>query len=237
MRFSNLNRMVSFIVLTVVAVLNSGCVTTPPPVYLTKQEAYGGFYKESPRTILVVPAINNSTAAEASNYYAATVAEPLTNQGYYVLPIAITDQFLNEAGISDGAQLKDVPTERLGALFGCDAVLYVTISMWDTNYNVLSGNVVVELSYQMLSTTTNETLWSYQNKVVVNTTGNSGNNGILGALIETAIKTAQQDYLPVAQMVNNNSIYTIPAGQHHSQHGQDGMLKVVDIKRLPSSSE
>ncbi|MEE2730794.1 MAG: GNA1162 family protein [Pseudomonadota bacterium] len=229
----NRNRSLKIAGILLLSLIASGCVTTPPTEYLSKQEAYGNFYEEKPKTVLVVPAINHSTAADAGNYYAATVAEPLTKQGFYVLPIAITDQILNEAGISDGAQLRDVPLSRLGTLFGCDAVLYVTITLWDTNYSVMAGNVVVELNYRMVSTKTSEPLWVYQNKVVVNTTGSS-NNGLVGMLIETAIKTAQQDYLPVAQMVNNSSMHTIPAGQYHTAFGKDAMDKVVNPNHLPS---
>jgi hypothetical protein len=43
----------------------------------------------------VVPAINNSTAAEAPDYYSTTIAEPLTRMGYYVLPIEVTNSAID----------------------------------------------------------------------------------------------------------------------------------------------
>ncbi len=225
-------RIVRIGLVALLSVWVSGCATGPSgPQYLSKQEAFGTVYSERPKSILVVPAVNQSTAADAGNYYSATIAKPLTEQGYYVLPITITDQILNQAGISDGAQLLSVPAKRLGELFGADAVLYVTINLWDTNYFVLGGNVTVKLEYRMVSTTTNENLWRYKDQVVVDTSG-SGNNGLLGAIIETAINTSTQDYLPVAHQVNSRSIYTMPYGLYHPQHGQDGIVRVVNPGNL-----
>ncbi|NIS74702.1 MAG: hypothetical protein GTO08_05375, partial [Deltaproteobacteria bacterium] len=44
-------------------------------------------YQEQPLTILVLPPMNETTAADAKEYYATTIAEPLSLQGFYVLPI------------------------------------------------------------------------------------------------------------------------------------------------------
>lgn len=213
----------------------TGCATAP--TMISKQEAFGTMYDEKPQSILVVPAINNSTAAEAANYYSATVARPLTEQGYYVLPITITNQILGEAGISDGHQLHAVPAKRFGELFGADSVLFVTINLWDTNYYVVGGNVVVGLQYRLVSTTTNETLWQFKDEMTVNTTGDSNNGGLLGALIQTAIATSMQDYLPIAETVNARSIHTIPYGMYHPQHGLDGINKVVNASNLALETE
>lgn len=199
----------------------SGCAVNPSePV--TKQEVFGTLYTEKPASILVLPAINHSTAAEAPLYYSASVAQPLTEQGYYVLPIPVTNVMLQQAGISDGTQLAAVPPRRFGEMFGADSVLFVTIDSWDTSYYVIGGNVSVGLQFRLVSTKTSETLWNYRNKVVIDTSGNSNNGaGLLGAIIETAIKTAQQDYFPIAQQVNYRSIWVLPHGKFHPNHNVD----------------
>jgi len=210
----------------------SGCAVTPSePV--TRQEVFGGIYSEKPASILVLPAINHSTAAEAPLYYSASIAQPLSEQGYYVLPIPVTNAMLQQAGISDGAQLAAVPAKRFGEMFGADAVLFVTIDSWDTSYYVVGGNVSVGLQFRLVSTKTNETLWNYQNKVVIDTSGNANNGaGLLGALIETAIKTAQQDYFPVAQQVNYRSVWVLPHGKFHPNHAVDATtLSRADYNR------
>lgn len=209
------------VVLVAAPIFLVGCATTPT-LSSTNQEVFSKIYSEKPTSVLVLPAINHSTAADAPTYYAASIAQPLTEHGYYVLPIPVTNVMLQQAGISDGEQLASVPPQRLGAMFGADAILFVTIDSWDTSYYVIGGNVTVGLQYRLVSTRTAENLWQYKNKVVVDTTGNSNSGGgLIGALIETAIKTSQQDYFPVAQQVNYRSVALLPHGKFHPQYGVD----------------
>lgn len=200
-------------------VLLTGCATTTPSVPITKQQVFPAVYGEKPASILVLPAINHSTAADAPLLYSASIAQPLTEQGYYVLPIPVTNTMLEQAGISDGAQLLAVPPQKFGQMFGADAILFVTIDSWDTSYYVVGGDVTVGLTFKLISTKTGERLWNFHNQVVINT--GSNNQDPLVALIETAIKTAQQDYFPVAQQVNYGSVAVLPYGKFHPQTGVD----------------
>jgi hypothetical protein len=203
----------------------SGCAA--PPVYLSKQEAFPKMYQEKPRSILVVPAMNDTTAADAGDLYISTIAPPLSWAGYYVLPTEITTPLLRDQGITDGHQLLEVPPQRFKTLFGADAVLFVDLTKWDTSYNVLSGGVTVAANYTLKSTITGETLWHYQAEQTINTSGNSNNGGLIGALIATAIQTATQDYFPVAQQVNTIAISTLPVGARHPAFGKDAQVKNV----------
>lgn len=206
-------------VVTAVATLITACA----PTGIAKKNAFPRMYEQQPQSILVVPAINNSTAAEASDYLSTTLAMPLSHSGYYVLPIEITSRMLKEAGISDGHQLAAVSPSRLGEMFGADSVLFVSINRWNTSYYVIGGNVTVGLAYELKSTKSGDTLWQYQDELKIDTSGNSNNGaGLLGAIIETAIKTASQDYLPIAQQVNYIAMSSIPLGKHHPTHSQDG---------------
>ncbi|WP_336366423.1 GNA1162 family protein [Marinobacter sp. C2H3] len=218
-----------FIVLAVIISLTTACATQSN--LLSKQEAYPVMYDEDINSIVVVPAINHSTAADAPILYQTSVAEPLAYMGHYVMPIEVTTELLHEQGVSDGEQLVDVPPQKFGDLFGADAVLFVTIDKWDTNYYVVGGNVTVGLHYVLRSTATGAQLWNYHSEQVVDTSDNSG-NGLLVALIATAIKTANQDYLPIAKRVNNIAISTLPYGKYHPQSGKDGALKVVPVNSI-----
>ena len=111
--------------------------------------------------------------------------------------------------------------QKFAEYFGADAVLYVTIKKWDTNYYVIGGNVTVAVDFQMKSCKTGATLWSYKNQLVLNTSGDSNNGGLLAALIATAINTASQDYVPVARNVNIMSLNDVPFGKYNKNHGKD----------------
>ncbi len=218
----------------------AGCATTPSTPPPTKREVFAGIYNEQPHTLLVVPAINHSTAADAPLYYAASIAQPLTEQGYYVLPIPITNALLAAAGISDGTQLIAVPPQRFRAMFGADAVIFVTIDAWDTAYYVVGGQVTVGLSFRLVSTETGAVLWRFAQRQTVDTSDHSSNNSLVGLLVgllATAIKTAQQDYFPIAQQINRRSIAVLPLGRYHPGHGADAEQPTSFSVNPPPSAE
>jgi hypothetical protein len=69
----------------------------------TKMEAYPKMYEKSPVSILVLPPMNQSTAAEAQEFYQATINEPLTLSGYYAYPIEVVSDILKKRGyVRDG---------------------------------------------------------------------------------------------------------------------------------------
>lgn len=109
----------------------TACVTTQ-----TKQEIFSRMYDEgsAKQNILIAPIINESTSSEASEYLNSTIAEPFVNKGYYVFPIPITADIFKQSGIIDGKELKGIPFGKYKEQFGADAILFVTISQWDTNY-------------------------------------------------------------------------------------------------------
>ena len=210
-------------ILVLAALLLSGCATQK---IVSKQEAFPKMYDAAPLSVLVVPAVNKSTAADAPDLYSTTIAQPLAEAGYYVLPIPLSAMLLQQEGIVDGAQLRDVNPDKFKQMFGADAVLFVTINQWDTNYFVTGGNVTVGAEFDLVSTSSGESLWNYQNVVVIDTSGNSGN--LIADIISTAINTATTDYVPVARMVNSSVINTLPVGKYHSRHKQDGADQSVN---------
>jgi hypothetical protein len=193
----------------------SGCQTTQ----ITKGEAFPNMYGEKPASILVVPAINLTTAADAAALYATTIAKPLAESGYYVFSIPFVEQFLQMEGITDGEQVSNIPLNIFKETFDADTVLFVTLNSWDTNYYVTGGNVTVGAKFELKSTNSNQTLWQYDDVVVHNTSGNSGN--IFADIIATALTTALVDYVPIAHVVNQRIVNSMPVGKYHKRHNTD----------------
>jgi hypothetical protein len=197
----------------------AGCATSKEKY--SKRNEYPGMYSESIKTIFVMPAINKTTAADAGELYVTSLAEPLTQKGFYVLPIPITGALMKQEGIVDGAQLGGADLSLYKKQFGADAVLFVTIKQWDTSYSVISGSVTVGVDFELKSTTDSSLIWHSENTVVANTSENANNGGWLAAIIVTAIKTATQDYMPVVRDVNRGALIKLPAGPYHAQYGAD----------------
>lgn len=220
------NIVCSAILLFFLVILNS-CMPT-----LTKQEAFPRVYNEKPLSVLVLPPINESTAAEAGEYYATTVAEPLSLKGYYVLPLEVVFDLLKQEGLYDSDMLLRAKPGKFREYFGADAVLYIRILKWDKVYYVVGGHVTVSADFQLVSTRTGEKLWQYRGTIQLDTSGDSGGNsglaGVAVALISTAVKTAAQDYQPLAKQANVKALVSMPYGKYHKMFGQDNDEQVVE---------
>jgi hypothetical protein len=221
-----MKRFTRWLILPCAVMLASSC--TP---ILTKHEAFPRMYDERPMSILVLPPINESTAAEATEYYSTTIAEPLSLKGYYVLPLEVVFELLRQEGLFDAEMLLRVQPSKFREYFGADAILYVRILKWDKAYYVVGGHVTVSADFQLISTHTGEKLWQYNGTIKLDTSGDSGgNNGLAGlavALIVTAVKTATADYQPLAKEANVKALTSIPYGKYHSMTGQDQEEDVV----------
>ncbi len=205
----------------------TGCI---PPT-MSKEKFSPKMYSEHPISILVLPPANKSTAADAKDYYLTTVAEPLTNTGYYVFPIEIVSEVLKQEGLSDVESMANVPPQKFAEFFGADAVLYVSILKWNTSYLILSGDVTVQIECELKSTKSGESLWYYNEEIKVNTTDNTNyGGGLAGLLVQavgTALKTAMTDYVPVALNVNKKIMLALPFGQHHGSFNLDRAEQVL----------
>ena len=120
----------------------SGCANTS---LVTKAQEFPEMYNEKPRSLLIMPPINASTAADAKDYYATTVEMPIAFQGYYTFPYELTTEILKQEGIYDSELVYDMPLTKFKEYFGADAVLFTKIVKWDTSYMVLASNLTVSI--------------------------------------------------------------------------------------------
>lgn len=209
--------------------LFSACM--PKINYTTKKEAFPNMYEERPLSILVLPPVNMTTAADAKEYYATTIAEPLSFVGYYIFPIEVTTDILKYEGLYDTELSEGIPPEKFKQFFGADAVMYIKIMRWNTAYYVVGGHVTVAVDCLLKSTTTGRSLWNYNGFVTVDTSGGSNSGGGLGGLIAkvivTAISTATTDYVPIAKRANFITMSSMPYGKYHPNFNNDRDFKII----------
>ena len=161
----------------------TACVAAPTP------RDYSAFRTESPRSILVVPALNNTVSVEAAENFLSTVSSPFAERGYYVFPAYMVKSLLEQDGLSDAGLVHAADARRLDRLFGCDAVLYITIEKWETQYAIITSSTNVEFNYALKSCKTGAELWtSHQAMSYSPSQSNSGNP--MADLIAQAIVAA-----------------------------------------------
>ena len=170
-----------------------GCAAT------VQKKDMSAFTAAAPKSILVVPIVNKSLDVDAPLYVLTTLPIPLANKGYYVFPVNTTKFILEQEGLYEGERIQQMPTPELAAMFGADAVLYVTINRWDAQYIVISTSITVDFDYRIVSAQGVE-IWR-ENKKMVYQPQNSG-GGLLGAIVSAAIARAAPNYMPLAQSAN-----------------------------------
>jgi hypothetical protein len=174
-----------------------------------------------------VPPINKSVDVNASDYFMATIAEPLAERGYYVFPVNMVKQVLSDDGLSDANLVHKADPHRLGQLFGADAVMYISIERWDAKYAILTTTVTVELTYVIKSTHTGTELW--KNHQILAYSPQAASSGGLAALVADAIAAAitkgAPNYMPLARQADARAISAkgtgLPAGPYDGLFGKD----------------
>jgi hypothetical protein len=188
------------------AVILSSCAHEEP----SRQEK---FLAAAPRSILVVPVVNKSVDVTAADYMLSTVSFPIAEHGFYVFPVNLVKRMLEDDGLSDSSMVHAASATKLAALFGADAVLYITIERWDAKYAVISTTVTVGASYEIRDAKTNSVIWKNKAEVVYKPDSGGGGNPIaslISAVVSAAIAKAAPDYMPLARQANNQALHPYP---------------------------
>lgn len=207
------------------------CAIGCAPTMATKGSEFPLMYEEAPTTILILPPINQSTAADAKEYYATTLQEVLSYWGYYIFPYEVTADIFRIEGIYDAELVTDIPLTKFREFFGTDAVLFTTIKKWDLSYMVLAASLTVSIDAQLKSTISDQILWNYNGTVVVDLSGGNTGGGISGLIakaIVTAVQSAMVDYVPHAQTANYRALSSLPFGKYHPQYMTDQSMQFID---------
>ncbi|MHC8400668.1 DUF799 domain-containing protein [Pseudomonas sp. MDT1-17] len=158
-----------------------GCVSP-------KTVDYSAYKQSRPKTILVLPPLNNSPDVKASYSMLSQVTYPLAEAGYYVLPIALVDETFRQNGLTTPADIHQAPANKLQEIFGADAALYITVTDYGTRYIIISSETVVTASAKLVDLKTGTTLWTGSARASSEEGGNNGGGGLIGMLITAAVK-------------------------------------------------
>ena len=224
----------NFAAVFIVAFL-AGCATAPTP------KDYTDFRQDNPRSILVVPALNNTQSVEAAEFFVSTVSRPFAERGYYVFPAHMVRRVMADDGLDDPTLVHAADARRFKQIFGCDSVLFIAIERWDSKYVVISTTTTVSFDYTLKSCDTGETIWADNRSMAYSpNAGSSGNilADLVAQAVVSAIEKGSPNYIPLTQQANFIAATVagqgLPAGPYrHAEYLQD----IEAFPAIPQSAE
>ncbi|HEU4843851.1 MAG TPA: DUF799 domain-containing protein [Burkholderiaceae bacterium] len=184
------------------AMLAVGCATHQATPY-----DYTAFKAAKPRSIVVLPPLNNSPEVTAGYTMLSLVTYPLAEAGYYVLPVALVDETFKQNGLNSAADIHAVDPHKLQGIFGADAALYVTVTSFGASYTVLNSVVTVSADARLVDLKTGTTLWTGRASANDSEGNNNNGGGLVGALVAAAVK----------QVINSSTDSSYPVAGVASQ--------------------
>ena len=190
----------------------TGCTTVPP-------KDYTEFRKHQPKSILVLPPLNNTTELLAGYSVYTATSVPISELGYYVFPVVIVDQFLKENGLPTPSEMHQVPLAKLREVFGADAVLYVTVERYGSKYQLFASNTVVTASARLVDTGSGVCIWESRVDFV-----QGGRSGLLEAVLDQVINKLLDQAHEAAQRASgllfNQPNQGLLKGRRHPEFGK-----------------
>jgi len=165
----------------------TGCVT---------KYDYANYQQHFPRSILILPPLNETTEVNATYGYLSTVTMPIAEMGYYVYPVVVVDHFFKENGMPTPGEMHQAPPKKIYEIMGADAVLYITLKQYGSTYLIIGSTTCVEARGKLVDTRTETVLWEGTVRA------QQGSSGLLGALVDQIISQATDAAHQVAIMAN-----------------------------------
>jgi hypothetical protein len=169
-----------------VAALLSACGSTT-----VQRTDYAAFKRSQPRSILVLPPINETSDIAATYGMLSQMTQPLAESGYYVVPVAVMSEAFKHNGLTEPTDIQSVSAVKLRDIFGADAALYPKVTQYGSVYRLLDSATVVTASAKLVDLETGDVLWQGEATASEKELRNRGEiavGGIVGMLAQAAIK-------------------------------------------------
>lgn len=192
---------------------------------VTRGVQYAKLYEEKPKTIVIMPPINQTNFVEAKDYFYTTMYMPLVEKGYYVFSPYLTMDILQQESAYDSEMFLESDLSTFNKFLGADAAMFTIIKSWKRSN--IGGALTAGVEYILRSAITGEILYRREGLITVDTSVNAGGSGLSGALINlaaTALKTAATDKVVAGRQCNIYVLSDMPEGVYGKNHGKDASL-------------
>ena len=170
----------TFLALMLGTLLLSGCAKGPG-------YDYGNFKESRPTSILVLPPVNHSPDIKAGASLQSQITYPLAESGYYVLPVAVTNETFRQNGVTEPTDIHALPIKKLHEIYGADTALYLDIKDYGTSYLVISSETVVTASARLVDLRTGKLLWEGSASASSAEQQSNSGGGLIGMLVVAVV--------------------------------------------------
>lgn len=211
-------------VLAGAALLLLGACASPPPAF-----DYAAFQRARPATLLVMPPLNDSPDIKATPGVWSHATRPLSEAGYYVLPVTLVDETLKHNGIQTAAEAAEIPLPKLREVFGADAAVYIKVERYGTSYKLIDSETRVDVQARIVDLRSGELLWTGNASASSAEQSQQSQNGLVSMLVTAVVKQivntktdAAYDYAGIAQgrLLGAPRYNGILPGPHSPAYGQ-----------------
>ena len=213
-------------------ILLTDCASSKKLSLPTKSETYKIMYEEKPVTVLIMPPINRTDNVEAKDIFHATLAMPICNAGYYVIPPFLSMEILQRESAYDAELFLETPLTKFGEVFGADLALFTIIHSWKKTG--AAGRINVEIEYIFKSVKTDSIAYQRKGNITLVpqlvTPASLSPIGLIVAaasMIENTISNAITDNAMVGLICNNLTLLNLPAGPYSPLNNNDGDVTAV----------
>ena len=148
---------------------------------------YSNYKQSKPRSILILPPINESVEVAGETAVLSSLVRPVAEAGYYVMPTTLVSETFKQNGYTQSAEIHKLPLNKLDEIFGADAILYVTIKQYGQKYFVVGSSAIVALEARLVDAKSGQEIWNGSASANSNE-NNSGNSaGLVGLLVEAVV--------------------------------------------------
>jgi hypothetical protein len=168
-----------------------------------------------PKTILVLPPENTTSNTEVLEKAYPFLSTSLAMRGYYVVSPELALQTFQANKLNDPGQLNQLATQKFNDVFGVDAVMRTRVTDWSSKYIGITAWLDVGFDMELLDAKTGLVIWKW--KQTLSESPNNGNQGLLGAVVNSAIFAATTPYEPLAAKNATSLMSTVPPGEYHVQ--------------------
>ena len=158
-----------------------GCATPVP-------YDYTAFKQARPASMLVLPPLNETPEVIAPYGVLSQVTLPLSEAGYYVIPVGLMDESFKQNGVVNPAEAHEISSEKLREIFGADAAVLLKIKRYGTSYAVISSETTVAVEGKVVDLRTRQLLWQGSAQASSKEGEGGDQGGIVGLLIKAIVQ-------------------------------------------------